>query len=182
LSWLSSSAWTGVSSFIHWRLWSHWTTLPGPGGGAGGPHRGGGPDEGDEEDRDHSEGGHRLPPPDVAESCERGKVDGVEDDLEEVRRADGDDHCEVVIEPDLGEGGAVDERRPDDEVELLGVVLDEERRADEQGGRECEADDLLAHADDAADGPVELWDRVDGADESERGDDVDGVGELIGVV
>jgi len=35
----------------------------------------------------------------------------------------------------LGERGAPDERRPHDEVQLLGVVLDEERRADEQGGR-----------------------------------------------
>jgi len=56
----------------------------------------------------------------------------------------------------LGERGAPDERRPHDEVQLLGVVLDEERRADEQGGRDEESDHLPAHADDAADGVVEL--------------------------
>jgi len=99
---------------------------------------------------------HRLPPLDIANARERAQAEEVDGQLDEVRRADRDDHREVVVEANLGERGAPDERRPHDEVQLLGVVLDEERRADEQGGRDEESDHLPAHADDAADGVVEL--------------------------
>jgi len=151
----SSSPGVGVSSFIHWRLPSHCVTLPGP-VFAPAAHRRRHRDERDEDDDDEDERPHRLPPLDIANARERAQAEEVDGQLDEVRRADRDDHREVVVEANLGERGAPDERRPHDEVQLLGVVLDEERRADEQGGRDEESDHLPAHADDAADGVVEL--------------------------
>lgn len=151
-------------------------------GVAGGPDRRGDADERDEEDGEHRGDGQHLPALDVADCVERGELQGVERDLEEVRRPDRDDDGEVVIEPSLCERRAPDERRPHDEVQFLGVVLDEERRADEERRCDDESDHLPAHADDTADRVVGLRDRVDGADHGERGRDVQRVVGVVGAV